>query len=290
MNSRIRNAGRAIGAPLSYVVGRATRREQWASMAVKMDPLFFRGYFSLNQKRRGSENFERYLQAARFTAASTTDIDKRLSRLIHGSHGQILQDVMCGLLLEEKTNGYFVEIGVGDGIHYSNTFMLERDLNWKGILAEPARMFHDSINKNRRSTLAKFAVTEKTGQVLEFEEDGHFGELSGLTGQRTARGQQDITRYEVYTKTLDDLLEENNAPSVIDYLSIDTEGSELGVLAGLNLSKRRINFVTIEHNFDRFRQKAYSEYFGTKKYQQIRPDLSGFDAWYVHPDIELHGF
>ena len=36
-----------------------------------------------------------------------------------------------------KENGYFIEIGAADGIHFSNTYVLEKELGWQGICIEP---------------------------------------------------------------------------------------------------------------------------------------------------------
>jgi FkbM family methyltransferase len=275
-----------MSAPLAYWLGRAVRNPELTATSAGMDSFFFRGYSARNQRGANSDGFYRYCQAARFTASSLENIDTAMEELFVKSHGQILQDVMCCLLMQQKLNGYFVEVGVGDGTQFSNTLMLERDYGWAGILAEPARMFHAAISRSRSATLSPKAVSDRSGETLVFEEDPEFGELSGLSGQRVARGEQKVSRYNVTTIKLDDLLDENKAPDVIDYVSIDTEGSELGVLAGLTLSKRKINFVTIEHNQDRTREAAYDAYFGALKYRKISADLTGFDAWYVHPEIE----
>ena len=33
--------------------------------------------------------------------------------------------------------GFFVEFGAGNGVHFSNTYWLEKDLKWTGLLCEP---------------------------------------------------------------------------------------------------------------------------------------------------------
>ena len=51
------------------------------------------------------------------------------------------------------------------------------------------------------------------------------------------------------TTSLLDLLQQNDAPEVIDYLSIDTEGSELAILEGFDWDSYQIRCITVEHNF-----------------------------------------
>ena len=51
------------------------------------------------------------------------------------------------------------------------------------------------------------------------------------------------------TDLLNDFLEQSNAPHVIDYLSIDTEGSEFEILENFPFERWQIHLLTIEHNF-----------------------------------------
>ena len=54
--------------------------------------------------------------------------------------------------------------------------------------------------------------------------------------------------YKVKTKTLTDILKENNAPKFIEYLSIDVEGSEPNVLRGIDFSEYTFCYISIEFN------------------------------------------
>lgn len=45
------------------------------------------------------------------------------------------------------------------------------------------------------------------------------------------------------------MLRQHNAPAVMDYLSLDTEGSELDILKAFPYQDFRFNCITVEHNF-----------------------------------------
>jgi hypothetical protein len=68
--------------------------------------------------------------SARFLAFCTTNLLR--------SPAQLLQDLLVVFLLGGKRNGFFVEVGAANRIDFSNSFILERDFGWHGILVEPA--------------------------------------------------------------------------------------------------------------------------------------------------------
>lgn len=53
----------------------------------------------------------------------------------------------------------------------------------------------------------------------------------------------------VETITLNDILAQNNSPLIIDYLSIDTEGTEFEILKSINYNKYILSIVHVEHNY-----------------------------------------
>ena len=168
------------------------------------------------------------------------------------SQSQLFQDLFVVFFLQGKRNGFFVEFGATDGRGLSNTFILERDFEWNGILAEPARCWHAALRSARRAAIDTRCVWSESGQTLEFKETD-LKELSTLTNLAdkdfNREGRTKGTTYPVHTVSLLDLLAAHNCPKDIDYLSIDTEGSELPILNAFDFSKYDIKIVTVEHNY-----------------------------------------
>ena len=46
-------------------------------------------------------------------------------------------------------NGYYIECGANDGVDQSNTWYLEKYLDWQGILIEPLKQQFIELKKNR---------------------------------------------------------------------------------------------------------------------------------------------
>ena len=67
-----------------------------------------------------------------------------------------------------KRNGFFIEFGASNGVDHSNTYLLEKRFNWRGILAEPARIWHKSLEVNRSAFIEKNCIWNVTGEKLLF--------------------------------------------------------------------------------------------------------------------------
>jgi FkbM family methyltransferase len=200
------------------------------------------------------------------------------------SYGQLKQDVVALMMSGFKRNGYFVEFGAASGLHLSNTVMLERDFGWTGILSEPARKWHDALSENRSCIIDRRCVWTNSGESIEFNET-EMGELSTISrfsdSDLHAERRTGGLTYSVDTVSLDDLLDAHQAPDRIDYLSIDTEGSELDILRAFDLSRRKIGFITCEHNFTPAREEIH-DLLVSAGYRRVLTDLSAVDDWYVH--------
>lgn len=204
-------------------------------------------------------------------------------RLLGKSKAQLRQDLFVLSELNFKRNGYFVEFGATNGMALSNTYMLEKEFGWTGILAEPARCWHDDLHVNRTSHVDSRCIWRNTGSVLAFNEVD-IPELSSIGSQglmdlhRKARTKG--TTYNVDTVSLLDLLKGYDAPQDIDYLSIDTEGSEFEILNAFDFSKFQIRVITCEHNFTSKREQVF-DLLTSKGYMRKFEHISRFDDWYT---------
>ena len=77
-----------------------------------------------------------------------------------------------------------------------------------------------------------------------------------------------------------DLQDEQTAPKTIDYLSIDTEGSEFEILRAFDFNAYHIDIVTCEHNFSTRREDIYQLLLGNG-YRRVFTSLSQVDDWYI---------
>lgn len=200
------------------------------------------------------------------------------------SKAQLFQDLWALWRADRRRDGYFVEVGAADGLHLSNTHFLETEMGWAGVVAEPNPRFHDRLAANRRCFISTKCVYSRSGETLEFLAAplGEFSRIASIepgdSHEETRRGQ--AQRIAVDTISLNDLLTEAEAPRHIDYLSIDTEGSELEILSALDFERWTIDAITVEHNFTPLRAKLH-ELLTAKGYRRQWKELSFFDDWYV---------
>lgn len=207
----------------------------------------------------------------------------QLGQVIHFSESQLGQDFVAAWLF--GTSGFFVEFGAADGKNLSNTYLLEK-MGWRGCLAEPSRGFHAALAHNRPTTsLDKRCVWSKSGEQLEFVE-ASAGELSTLKGYEKTdyHDRSDAVNYKVETVAFNDFLLTQGAPSSIEFLSIDTEGSEFEILNSLDHTKWRFGFIAVEHNATPNRVAIY-DLLTRHGYVRIGERFSRWDDWYVHPEV-----
>jgi FkbM family methyltransferase len=199
------------------------------------------------------------------------------------SAAQFRQDLFVLSELNFKREGFFVEFGATDGVTGSNTYMLEKDFGWKGILCEPARSWHRKLHENRSVAIETRCVWTNSGESIEFNEVC-FPELSTIGAYSSSDDYALIrergTRYDVETISLVDLLEAYGAPREIDYLSIDTEGSEHAILQAFDFRKYEIKCITVEHNHTPMREQLCS-LLTSAGYERRFQNISHVDDWYV---------
>jgi FkbM family methyltransferase len=169
------------------------------------------------------------------------------------SFSQLNQDLHVLSFYNNKYNGFFVEIGANDGITLSNTYLLEQKYNWTGICAEPIPKKFELLCVNRpKSHCCNSAVYNESNKNIFFDIANNCDLLSGISEHIDVHANtvnENKTQFLVNTITLNDLLDKYNSPLCIDYLSLDTEGSEYEILKSVNFEKYTFGIIDVEHNF-----------------------------------------
>ena len=203
--------------------------------------------------------------------------------LLRNSKSQLGQDILGLSAKGLREPGFFVEFGASDGFALSNTHLLEKQFGWSGILCEPSKSWHQALKKNRSCLIDTRCVYLSTGEKIGFSEN-YLGELSSITkfAEPNSSGllKRTTTSYEVETISLVDLLDQHKAPKHIDFLSVDTEGSEFEILEAFDFHKYSFGVICVEHNFAETKEKI-NKLLLSNGYKQVHADLSDFDDWYV---------
>jgi FkbM family methyltransferase len=164
-------------------------------------------------------------------------------------------------LLPHK-NGYYVEIGANDGISQSNSLYFERKKNWSGILVEPDKYNFRILTRNRKKrnkffncacvsfefkeNFIKFIYSNLMSVTINDKSEFDKVNTHALSGMQFLAKDEIIKTYLVPAMNLESILEKANAPSLMDFFSLDVEGHELEVLKGLNHTKFRFKYILIE--------------------------------------------
>ncbi len=200
------------------------------------------------------------------------------------SKAQLFQDLWALWVSGQKREGFFVEFGAASGVALSNTYFLEKQMGWTGVLAEPNPSFAASLAEHRNCTVSSRCVYSVSGQRLNFlaAPVGEYSRIEAIApGDSHEQSQRaDAEHITVETISLNDLLVETGAPEQIDFLSIDTEGSELEILEAFDFDRWRIGAIAVEHNRTPARRGLYRLLTG-KGYRRMWTAFSRWDDWYV---------
>ena len=132
-------------------------------------------------------------------------------KIYKNGNGQAKQDSFVLNVLNEKRNGWYVEVGSNDPIIYNNTYLLETEYDWNGVGFDWDQSLVDNYNNVRKN---KCISTDAT--------------------------KFDYLKY----------FKENKFPKQIDYLQLDIEPAHqtLAALKQMPLDEYRFSVITYEHD------------------------------------------
>jgi FkbM family methyltransferase len=161
--------------------------------------------------------------------------------------------------------GVAVEVGAAQGIAASNTLYFEQR-GWRCLCIEPNPILFGQLQRNRKYVL-NYAVGSRYEDGVDFHVcTGDGTAVSALDLDRELMKQNNISEdyiIKVNVRTLDFCLKNFFTP--IDFVSIDTEGTELDVLKGFNIEFYNPKLLVIENNFNNPNIDDYLKDFGYKK-------------------------
>jgi FkbM family methyltransferase len=221
------------------------------------------------------------------TPVINEDGSVNIERLKQLSPSQLGQDLWVLEQTNFKRDGFFVEFGATDGVLLSNSYLLEKEFGWEGLCSEPNPKYFKQLQKNRNCTVSNACIAGITGEKVEFILANEYGGIADYAHddnhaeKRTAYANNgDLIT--LSTVSLHDFLVKNNAPKNIDYMSIDTEGSEFNILKSFPFENWNVKLFSIEHNFTSNRELIKS-LLESHNYQRVEMQ---FDDWYFLKPVD----
>lgn len=191
-----------------------------------------------------------------------------------------------------KRNGSFVEIGACSGVRISSCYILEKKLGWNGVAVEPHSIYYQECKTHRKQPV-NACVYNYDGEIDFVECTGRIDQLGwaseALSGiQKHLRSHHKIY-HEEYGNLVKkacisptSLLKQFNYPKEIDYIALDTEGSEIEILKAWpwnNYVTKLISIETADEEID-----WITKYLDSKDYKRvINPFCTDkYEAHYCH--------
>jgi len=160
-----------------------------------------------------------------------------------GYHSQWGQDRYVANYLRTLggTPGIYIELGANDGLTHSNTAYFEQILSRQGLCIEPTNANYKRLVLNRPTCKSVHGGVHNACPGATREFTTFDAPNTGMSGWTDTLGSKTLAAYtkagwtarkeQVPCYAMSTLLEENGfKTSPIDYLSLDTEGSELLIL------------------------------------------------------------
>jgi len=179
--------------------------------------------------------------------------------MLKNTNSQSAQDMFVLTALNNKRNGYFLEIGTNHPVKINNSYILEKNYGWNGLLVEYDSQWEILYKQYRKSP---YVIS-----------DARNVDYSGF-----------FLKY--------------NFPKNVDYLQIDLEANNGSTIETLQHLERTVfsdytfSTVTFEHDIytgDHYNTRTRSrEIFEKNGYVRIFSDVCNggnpYEDWYVHPN------
>lgn len=181
-----------------------------------------------------------------------------------------------------QENRYFVDLAAADGIKVSNTYYLEKYLNWKGICIEANDKIFKKLKENR-TCICEHACVDGKSQKVKFTCDDSITPEnqwkiynSGIIDKDVDNKEEENEKFIwKQTVTLEEILKKHNTPKIIDFLSLDIEGAETRVMKEFPFNKYTFLSLCVERP-----GRLLRSIFRKNGYLEV--GFNSYDRLYIH--------
>lgn len=223
--------------------------------------------------------------------------NKKISFSVNG-----IDLIVSELFSHVNESKFYVELGANDGITQSNTKFLELYDGWAGILVEPTPELFEKLLQNRsrknffkRAAACSFSNTKNWFKLqygnlgttpLDGENDIQDPYLHAINNRNILSKSEETYIFFAPAMTLNSILLEGNAPSVINFLSLDVEGAEIEVLKGIDFDLFIFQLICIEtRSFENI--KSFLEEKGYILVSRLNDHIGYSDYLFRHTDFKI---
>jgi len=191
-------------------------------------------------------------------------------------YGQCQEDAYISQFFPQSYTGTCVEVGAADGITHSNTYHFERK-GWKTLCFEPSPNAFKQCQINRKQCI-NCCISDADKGLQDFTvyqlNDDTTSAISSLVPDdrlvnKLSSLVKGVVKVKMSVRSLTSVLDELKFPRHLDFVSIDTENTELDVLKGIDFDKYHIKMLVIENNYDEPFCQNYLKQFGYVKVNRI---------------------
>ena len=178
-------------------------------------------------------------------------VRRLLDRYQNEYYSQTGEDIIIDYILD-KPKGFYIDVGCHHPVKISKTYRLYKK-GWTGLNIDANPNLIKEFRRIRPRDISRcdaISNIKEERTFYEFHQDAVSTINQSVLEEWKMKWDLKSERT-VDTKTLNQILEEENISRPIDLLSIDVEGHDYQVLSSMDLSKHKPYLIIIEmHNFD----------------------------------------
>lgn len=182
-------------------------------------------------------------------------------------YSQFGEDILIETFFRDKPNGVYVDVGCFNPIYLSNTYGLYKK-GWSGVVVDANLDLREQFNRVRpRDNFQGVAIGEGSGEAEFVKYDaGMFNRLAMHSDDVPAEFRKGAKSVRVPVRTLPQILIDSGVSS-FDFLNIDCEGSDLGIIETFDFSRWKPGLICIEDHSSEWSTGPISQKLGTKGYR-----------------------